>query len=146
MKYSRIQLAKWFVGGLFLAAVGCSSDAVRTHAVRGEVALARADVADLAGCSIEVALESDPTVRASGEIGPDGKFSLESLHSGEVRRGAVEGTYKARLILADDDRTQRIRAAKAVAPRFLRFETSGLTIQVPPEGEVVLNIAPGQTH
>jgi hypothetical protein len=99
------------------------------------------DVTALAGSTVEAALESDPTVRAAGTIEPDGTFRLETLQAGEVRKGAVAGTYKVRLILTDDDPAARKRAAKAVHPRALKFETSGLALQVPAAGDVTLELA-----
>lgn len=58
-----------------------------------------------------------------------------------IRRGAVKGTYQVRILLNDDDSASRKRAAQAVAPRFRQFATSGLTVEVPPQGEVTLPVA-----
>ena len=102
-----------FRAGL-LAAVGlagCSSEPLRPAG--GRVSLSGGDVAVLAGSTVEIALESDPTVRASGTIEPDGRFNLDTLQNGAVRRGAPEGAYKARIILGDDDPALQKKAAKA---------------------------------
>ncbi len=118
--------------------VGCSSsDGLRpvTGTVTGP-----GDVAVLAGSAVEIALESDPTVRASGTIEPDGRFTLDSLKDGQVRRGAPTGTYKARIILGDDDPALQKKAAKAVPTKFLKFETSGLTVRVPADSAVTLAV------
>jgi hypothetical protein len=98
-------------------------------------------VAALAGSTVEAALEGDPTVRAAGTIEPDGTFALETLQAGVIRKGAVPGTYKVRVILSDDDPAARKKAAKAVHPKALQFETSGLTFQVPAADEVRLVLA-----
>jgi hypothetical protein len=79
-------------------------------------------------------------VRAAGQIQEDGSFELETLQGGAVLKGAVEGTYKARIVLADDDIGQRNLAAKAIPPRYLQFEKSGLSLQVPATENVSLKI------
>lgn len=124
---------------LVIALAGCSSsDGLKP--VNGTVTVP-GDPAVLAGSTVEVALESDPTVRASGTIEPDGRFTLDSLKDGRVRRGAPEGTYKARIILGDDDPALQKKAAKVVPARYGRFETSGLTVRVPAEQPVTLAVA-----
>jgi hypothetical protein len=81
-------------------------------------------------------------VRVSGLINQDGRFSLETLQAGSLLQGAQEGRYQARIILSDDDPDLRRRAAKALAPRFLQFQTSGLSFQVPTPEDVTLQLAP----
>ena len=120
-----------------LVAAGCGQSGPKTHAVAGSVSLAGGDSAQLAGHYVEAALSTDPTVRASGVIGPDGRFKLETLAGGRVQKGAPEGTYGVRLILSDDDGVARPK----VSPRYLRFETSGLSIQVPAKDDVQLELA-----
>jgi hypothetical protein len=111
---------------------GCGGSAgPKTHAVNGQVQLAGGDVKDLAGHSLEAALGTDLTVRASGQIQEDGSFSLETLQAGVLHSGAVEGAYRVRIVLSDDDPEARRRAAQALHPRFLQFDSSGLSIQVP---------------
>ena len=124
---------------LALALVGCSSPE-GLKPVTGTVTVP-GDPAVLAGSTVELALVSDPTVRASGTIEPDGRFTLDSLKDGRVRPGAPEGTYKARIILGDDDPGLQMKAAKAVPVRYQRFETSGLTVRVPAEQPVTLAVA-----
>jgi hypothetical protein len=85
------------------AALGCGPRGPKTYPVRGKVELAAGDVTQLAGNQVEAALEGDPTVRASGVIQPDGSFALETLDTGVTRKGAREGNYQARIVLADDD-------------------------------------------
>jgi hypothetical protein len=112
------------------------------YPVRGKIELPGGDPAALVGSTIEVASESDPSLRAAGEIQADGGFALETLSEGAMRKGAREGTYRGRIVLADEDAVSHKRAAQAVAPRFLKFESAGLAVQVPPPGEVVLRVAP----
>jgi hypothetical protein len=140
MSRVRLKLAV-IVAGILIGAAGCGSSEPRTYAVQGSVKVARADVSHLAGSLIEAVSDGDPAVRASGEIQPDGSFSLESLDAGIVRSGAREGTYRVRIILNDDDGPSRKRAARAVAQRYQRLDTSGLTIRVPPPGDVELCVS-----
>lgn len=120
---------------------GCGAGGPQLRPVSGTVSLPGGDPAVLAGSAVEVALDTDPTVRASGTIGPDGRFRLETLRDGAVRTGAPEGTYKARIILGDDDPAVRKKATKAVPARFQAFESSGLTFRVPADGDVTLAVA-----
>ncbi len=124
-----------------VAAAGCDSGPV-THPVNGRLELPGGDVAKLAGSTIEVSKEGEPGQRSGGTIQADGRFTLETLYAGKIRDGALEGRYKARIIPADDDTAARKRAAGAVAGKYLKFETSGLSVSVPADGEVVLTLAP----
>jgi hypothetical protein len=124
-----------------VALTGCGSGEPRTYPIQGRLSVPNGDVAALAGGTVEAALDSDPTVRAAGTIEPDGSFKLETLRAGVIRKGAVAGTYKVRVILPDDDPAARKRAARTVHPRALKFETSGLILQVPATEDVRLELA-----
>jgi len=126
------------LAGLTLA--GCSQSGPPVHPVKGQVQLTGGDAAPLAGHWIEIALENDRQVRASGEIKPDGNFQLESLLEGKLRNGVLEGKYVARIVLGDDDPQQRQAAAAAIDPRFLKFDSSGLSLQVPAPEPVQLQL------
>jgi hypothetical protein len=78
-------------------------------------------------------------VRASGEIKPDGNFELESLLDGKIRNGALEGKYLARIVLSDDPESRRTAAA-TINPKFLKFDSSGLTFEVPAKEPVQLQV------
>src|SRR4051812_41405007 len=108
-----------------LALAGCA-DGPKTYPVSGKVALAGGEVQKLAGHHIEAALGSDPNVRASGVIGPDGTFTLETLHAGKILKGALEGTYRVRLIPADEDDNGKKLKKPPIAAKHLNFATSGL--------------------
>ena len=117
------------ITALFLL-TGCSQSGPSVHPVKGQIQLG-GDATPLAGHTIEVALASDRQVRASGEIRPDGNFQLESLLEGKIRRGALEGKYVARLVLADDDLRHKQATVAGIDPRYLQFESSGLSLEVP---------------
>jgi len=125
-----------------LLAAGCAPSGPRTYPVSGRIDLG-GDVAVLAGSHVEAVLATDPYVRASGEIQPDGTFTLQSQHGGTIAGGAIEGGYTIRLLLNDDDKPRYRKAKAAVAGRFLKFESSGLTLRVPADGPVVLKV-PGR--
>jgi hypothetical protein len=139
---SRKHLFVTFALAAAIGVLGCGPGGPRTYPVRGKVELVSGNATALAGSTIEAALESDTTVRASGTIQEDGRFTLETLHAGVILKGAQEGKYQARIILADDDPATRRRAAKALARRFLQFNTSGLSFEAPASGEVVLRVSP----
>ena len=124
--------------GLVLA--GCGGSGIKTHPVVGKIETQSGDITPLAGHTVEVALDTSPEVRASGEIRDDGSFVLETLQGGKVLRGAVPGTYKARIVLSDDDASKRMLAAKTVPPRYLQFEKSGLSVHVPAGENVTFKI------
>jgi len=123
---------------------GCGPTGPKTYPVRGKVELVGGDVKQLAGATVETAMDGDPTVRASGVIGEDGGFALETLHAGVVLKGAQAGTYKARILPGDDveDRQARRKQRETLSGKYRQFQTSGLSFQVPADGDVVLKLAP----
>lgn len=118
--------------------VGCGQRGEKVHTTRGIIDLTDGDVAVLEGSHVELALKSDTNQRASGSIGSDGSFTLETIHAGAVLKGVREGIYHARIVLADDDRAAHKRAKEAVSRRFLDFKTSGWSVRVPSDGTVTL--------
>ncbi len=123
-----------------LGSAGCSQDSPKTYPVSGKVSLAGGDVQQLAGHHVEAVLESDPAVRASGIIGPDGCFSLETLYAGVILKGAREGRYQVRIIRGDENDEGKKLKKPPVAARFLQFRTSGLSLEVPTPSDVSLEI------
>jgi hypothetical protein len=109
--------------------------------VTGQLQLAEGDVSPLAGNIIEVAKADDPSVRASGEIKPDGRFQLESLLEGKIRKGVLPGKYNARIVLSDDDPQLKRTAAAAVNPKYFRFDSSGLWLEAPATAAVQLQVS-----
>ena len=96
----------------------------------------------LAGGHVELMLDTDPTVRSDGLIEPDGSFTLQTLHQGQVLRGAPAGSYKARIILPEpEDGGGRKGRPAPVHSRYLDFKTSGLSVTVPTSGSVTLTVS-----
>jgi hypothetical protein len=125
-----------------LMTLGCGRDGPETHPVSGRVVLTGGDAGQLAGHHVEAVLESDPAVRASGVIGPDGTFALETLDAGAVRKGARAGRYRARVVPAEENEDGKKLRKPPVAARHLKFETSGLSFSVPATEEVKLVVSP----
>ena len=138
----RVRAAVAVAGAWVFGAAGCSPGGPATHRVSGRVEAPGGDVARLAGSVVEAVSVSDPGVRASGVIRDDGTFRLESLHAGTVRDGAPEGAYRVRIVPNDEDGPTRKRAGQAIAPRFRKFEQSGLSLRVPADATVTLSVSP----
>jgi hypothetical protein len=78
---------------LFLAGCGDSvPSAGALHPVKGKVVFSKPEA--LSGLKIELVPKSQSARPASGDIGPDGSFTLKS----ETADGAAEGEYGARLV------------------------------------------------
>lgn len=125
---------------LFLLSTGCTKSGPRTYPVKGQVEIAGGNIHPIVGHTVEVALDSDPRVRAAGQIQSDCTFVLESLRGSTVEQGAIAGTYRARIVLADDDLRSRNQAVQVIHPRFLQFEKSGLSFRVPADEIVSLKV------
>ena len=123
---------------LFLA--GCGSDLPKTYPVSGRITLSGADASQLAGHHVEVVSASDPDNRASGVIAPDGAFKLETLHAGAILSGVREGTYQVRILRAEEDDDGNKLRKPPVADRYLQFQKSGLTLSVPAQTDLMLEI------
>ncbi|QDU25977.1 hypothetical protein ETAA8_10490 [Anatilimnocola aggregata] len=121
--------------------VGCGSSGPAVHSVKGQVQLVGGDSSPLVGHMLEVTKADDKLVRSYGEIKADGNFELESLIAGEIHKGAKEGKYQARIVLADDDPAVKQQARAALHPRYLAFESSGLAFEVPAKTPVQLQVS-----
>lgn len=127
--------------GFVISMVGCQGNGPPTYTVKGDLQLEGGDISLLSGGTVEAALESDPTIRAAGEIKPDGSFTLETLQNGAMVKGAREGKFQVRIVLPDDDAKARRLAAKEIAPRFLSFDKSELSLKSPSSGEIKLKVS-----
>jgi hypothetical protein len=116
----------------FVVFTGCSGGGPKTHAVRGKVEIKDGDVTILTGSNVEMMLETDETLRANGRIDAEGAFEVQTQHDGKILTGAPEGKYKVRIILGDEsDEGVPKRKGNPIHPRYLSFETSGLSFTVP---------------
>jgi len=121
------------------AGVGCSRTEVGgppTVPLQGKVVFKKGgDVKALADRSVMVQFESldQPGVQAFGTIQEDGSLVVATQVEGLAKPGIVPGKHRAR-INADEN------SAHLVAPRFLRYETSGWTVTAPSDKEVILEV------
>src|SRR5581483_11546824 len=95
-----------------------------TVPVRGKVVFSRGGtVKTLADKQARIELESvdQPGMRAVGPIQEDGSFEVATVTAEGGSPGAVAGKHRVRLDLDD-------QAARLVAPQFLDFVKSGVTI------------------
>lgn len=125
-----------------LIAAGCGRGGPEMHPVRGDVTLTGGDAGGLAGHHVEVVSESDPAVRASGVITAGGKFELETLHAGEIHKGVPAGRYRVRVLRGEEGDDGKRLPNPPVATRYLKFESSGLRLDVPAEAPVAFALSP----
>ena len=137
---SRILLPFTVIGLATLA--GCGGPSVEP--VRGQVKIADgSSVAAVANGHVELESTANKQVRASGKINTEGQFEVQSQIDGKLLKGALPGSYRARVIPpqgGDDTDTPRPANAPRVARKFQDFETSGLTVEVPAKENVTLTI------
>ncbi len=122
-----------------LALAGCGPRAPagpQTVPVNGRVEVTKGStIKDLANRSFGVEFQSveKPEIKAFGAILEDGSFTLTTQVDSTGKPGAVPGAHRVRLN-ADESN------ARFVNPKFLEFETSGITVKVPSESEVVIKV------
>lgn len=132
---------KWGWWGLTAALIavallGCGSkplDGPPTVPVSGKVVFTKngslEPIVDRQG-AVEFESVEQPGVKAVGDIQADGSFSLSTLVAGGAKPGVVPGQHRVRLLL--DERAQQF-----VAPQFVRFDRSGIAVQVAEPGNAV---------
>jgi hypothetical protein len=118
---------------------GCGGETVEgppTVPVKGKIEFTKGGkVQDLSDQSIVIEFQSieQPEFKAFGEILEDGSFTLTTQVNEKGKPGVVAGSHRVRLN-ADES------AARFVSPKFLTYETSGITVKVPPDGELVIKV------
>jgi hypothetical protein len=93
-QWTLISFAATALLGLVIVAWGMLSGGgvmPKTHPVKGKVV--RKDGTPFARGEIEFQLQSDPKVRARGQIQKDGTFTLTTHVGGKSQAGAVEGEH-----------------------------------------------------
>ena len=114
--------------------VGCGGAGVKTHPVSGKVEVEDGEVAMLTGSTLELQPEGDDSLRPYGNIDSTGNFTVKTHYKGQLIAGAPAGKYKARIILGDESDEgvpKRKGKGNPIHPRFLDFNSSGLSISVP---------------
>jgi hypothetical protein len=126
---------------LWIAAVGlcgCGEKASgpATTTVEGKLVFTKGgNVETLASKQARIQFQSvdQPEVLAVGQIQPDGTFTVATLAEGGGRKGAVPGKHRVRLLLAERDE-------RLVAPQFLDFAKSGITVELPSDQPIEVKI------
>lgn len=124
---------------VFTLVMGCRAkppSGPETVPLTGKIVMTKGGTAkDLSDHSISIQFEcvEQPTIQAFGEILEDGSFTMMTQLESRGKPGVVPGTHRVRLN-ADDT------AARFVAPKFLNYKTSGITVKAPPEKEVVIEV------
>jgi hypothetical protein len=122
--------------------LGCGEEAApagkgpTTEPVRGKVVFTKGGtVKSLYDKQARIEFESveQPGVLAAGAIQEDGTFEVATNTSEGGSLGAVPGTHRVRIDIEEN-------AQKLVAPKFLDFAKSGIKVQVPTTGEVVVEV------
>ena len=121
--------------------VGCSRgpDLPKTYPLRGKVLFKGGAPVTGGSISFESAT-GEPPWRAGGAIGPDGTFSEVSTLGphGQELKGIVAGENRVKVDLG---RGGEDAPKIAVPRRYLDFEKSGLTVQIPaPRDEVSIEL------
>lgn len=124
---------------LCLLAGGCGGGAAigpETVTLQGKIEFTKGgSVARLADHSVAVEFQSvdQPEVKAFGEILEDGTFTMTTQLEESGKPGVVPGAHRVRLN-ADDS------GARFVHPQFLTFEKSGIRVNAPSNGDVILKV------
>jgi len=128
--------------GVVISVSGCGGGSpIKTRPVVGKVELKDGDIAILTSSSVELKSDADENLRPYGNIDATGKFVLKTLYQGQIVDGAPEGTYKVRIILADQsDEGVPKRKGDPFHKKYLEFATSGLSLTVP-SGDYAVTVA-----
>jgi hypothetical protein len=126
--------------GILLSGCGGKSTAdgkgPQTVPLKGKVVFTRGGtVKSLADKQARIEFESvdQPGMRAVGPIQEDGSFEVATVTTEGGSAGAVPGKHRVRLDLEEN-------AAKLVAPQFLDFAKSGITITLPSDQPVEVKV------
>jgi len=122
-----------------IAALGCGGggqEGPKTVPLSGKVVFTKGgSVARLntRGAGVEFQSVEQPEVRASGSIEEDGTFMMGTRYGDAAKSGVVPGQHRVRLTLDDEFK-------HLVAPQFLQFERSGITVTAPSDQPVEVKV------
>jgi hypothetical protein len=141
MRFARAGVLGVFVSSAMLLA-GCGGKAASegkgppTVPLKGKIVFTKGGaVKSLADKQARIELESvdQPGMHAVGPIQEDGTFEVATITPEGGSVGAVPGKHRVRLDLEEN-------AASLVAPQFLDFAKSGITITVPSDQPVEVKV------
>jgi hypothetical protein len=104
--------------------------------VKGKIEFTKGGkVEDLVDRGIVIEFQSieQPEVKSFGEILEDGSFTMATQVNEKGKPGVIAGSHRVRLN-ADES------VGRFVSPRFFEYATSGITVKIPPEGELVIKV------
>lgn len=124
--FPRLQVAPW-LGLLVCLPAGCGDNRPKTALVRGTVTYKGKPVPN---GTVNFIPANGPT--ASGEIGPDGSYSLTTFRKGD---GAILGTHKVVIVAMQDMGGQAVEAWTPLPPpivpmKYTSLGTTDLTREV----------------
>jgi len=108
--------------------VGCEA-AVATHPVTGSVVLADGSPAGGGIIKFRTTSPEGETVKAHGQIQPDGTFQLTTFNDGD---GALAGEHQVILFSPATGDDGGAAAVPSFPQKYRKYDTSGLTFQVEP--------------
>ena len=130
----------WLLPCVCALAIGCGgttqAEGPETVPFTGKVVFTKGgQVASLNSRSgkVEFASIEQPEVRAFGAIEEDGSFTMATRIGESGKPGVLPGKHRVRLGLDDN-------AMHLVAPKFLSFEKSGITVTAPSEQPVEIKV------
>jgi hypothetical protein len=127
-----------------LVVVGCGPSGPTTFPLTGKVVDASGKpIPGLAGCTVEFQSATDHLIHGYGEIKEDGSFTMATQTQGVGKEGVVEGTHQVRIMLnIEQDEDKPIAGPTIIPLKYTKFETSGITCEVPKDKELVIKITP----
>jgi hypothetical protein len=124
-------------GVIVLGCGGSAQDGPETVPLSGKVVFTKGggSVASLNSRSASIEFQSveQPEVRAFGSIAEDGSFTMATPFGEGGKPGVIKGRHRVRLTLDDEFK-------QLVAPQFLQFERSGITVTAPSEQPVEVKV------
>jgi len=130
MKASALYRPLWIgmVSFVLFSLVGCETP-VATHPVAGTVLLANGSPAGGGVIKFRTTSETGETVKAHGQIQPDGSFQLTTFEDGD---GALEGDHQVILFSPATGDGGGTVAAPSFPRKYRDYETSELEFHVSP--------------
>ena len=116
-----------------LAMTGCSGEEP-TYEVTGKVVFADNQEPVPGGVTIVLESTRPPHERSSADIQRDGTFTLSSRRQGD---GSIEGTHRVRFTapVSQGAPDPDVTVARILDQKYTEFATSGLTVEVEPDGD-----------
>lgn len=124
------------IAGLLLCSLaGCGPHEPKTYPVTGKVVFQGADIKELQSWTVQFRSVADPNAQSVAEIKADGRFEAMTVVNNMGKKGVLEGEYKVCVIdVLNPD-------ANAINRKFMGFDTSGITVTVPLEKELIIEVS-----